>query len=785
MTRRRIAVSTAALLIATQFVAAPAAGASPPLGRTLHVSGTTITRHAVQDLRSLPRRELAGGDVSGPSRTDKLPKLELPMGPAKLGHSAGVRPTPSTVPPAAPSQAPSPRVGVNGASGPPYSFIVVDGGSIYLEAPSDSIQSSPSAGASIMASGPHGTLSLDLAGPDGAALIAGTTYTDVTVDQTERAGHASMGLGYRLGDGSQYYPVGIATVTVHEFTSDGTKATSLSVSFAVALAAGGSVTGELRYNALARRTYPALAVLAMTGMGSTNIGDVAVGIPHAASVTFQNMGTGALSVGAATITGANAGDLFVTGSDCPATLAVDSVCTVQLSYTALASGERFTTLVVAAGVPGGSIHLERRATAYNPITIHIVGSGDVTGYLGPQWITCDQATSPCQYLLYGQASLGTTASGGSTFGGWTGDCSGAGTCTLTWDAPRDVTATFVAPVMPGVPGVQASAGFLGFDDTTPGCTIRPCSPPPEPSIAASPTQFVHGVTGALAIIDRATGFGFGVNATDFFADPTVTHRDNDVRVLWDQGHQRWYASDTGWTCVFGHVDVAVSETADAMGAWTVYQQVLPSTLPAQASLGMSADKIVVGLGRQGTEPGCISGPMSPTALVLNLADALVSPGSLSASLVTLPGTGPLTVSDPPSSDAYIITSQTSGTDQFVDLVTVSGLNGPGPAVPTATAVLVDTLRPLQASGSPTHPTHAVWNGGHIWTLAPNSCMADDSLLCLRADRIDLADPAHPTVGDGFEVGGRLNSAPPGSIGVAADGTVFVTYRTWAGSDSQT
>jgi hypothetical protein len=69
------------------------------------------------------------------------------------------------------------------------------------------------------------------------------------------------------------------------------------------------------------------------------------------------------------------------------------------------------------------------------------GSGTVTS--SPAGIDC--GTDCSESYLFGTAvGLTATPASGSLFTGWTGDCSGSGTCTVTLDAPRAVTATFTA-----------------------------------------------------------------------------------------------------------------------------------------------------------------------------------------------------------------------------------------------------------------------------------------------------------------------------------------------------
>jgi hypothetical protein len=80
-----------------------------------------------------------------------------------------------------------------------------------------------------------------------------------------------------------------------------------------------------------------------------------------------------------------------------------------------------------------------------PLVVNTAGSGTVSGTAGG---------APCVGNCAGSHPAGTAIvlqanpAAGSTFTGWSGDCSGTGACNLTMNAARTVTATF-APTNPG------------------------------------------------------------------------------------------------------------------------------------------------------------------------------------------------------------------------------------------------------------------------------------------------------------------------------------------------
>jgi uncharacterized repeat protein (TIGR02543 family) len=91
-----------------------------------------------------------------------------------------------------------------------------------------------------------------------------------------------------------------------------------------------------------------------------------------------------------------------------------------------------------AGSVSGWLH-----TTMAPLTLSVnkTGTGVGTVTSNPSGINCNPACSHA-FNYYTVVVLTATAATGSTFTGWSGDCSGMGTCTITTDTDRSVTATF-------------------------------------------------------------------------------------------------------------------------------------------------------------------------------------------------------------------------------------------------------------------------------------------------------------------------------------------------------
>jgi Ca2+-binding RTX toxin-like protein len=83
----------------------------------------------------------------------------------------------------------------------------------------------------------------------------------------------------------------------------------------------------------------------------------------------------------------------------------------------------------------------------NTLTVSKNGTGSGTVTSSPTGIDCG-ATCSHAFAAGTSVTLTPTPSAGSTFAGWSGDCSGSGACMVTMDQARSVTATFNAVVGP-------------------------------------------------------------------------------------------------------------------------------------------------------------------------------------------------------------------------------------------------------------------------------------------------------------------------------------------------
>lgn len=104
--------------------------------------------------------------------------------------------------------------------------------------------------------------------------------------------------------------------------------------------------------------------------------------------------------------------------------------------------------------------LERRTHVELAITVTGSGTGTVTG--AP--LAC--ATGTCSYNYPGEdtsqlVTLTATPAVDHTFTGWSGDCSGTGTCSVTMDRARSVQATFTSPTRYTIGGTLSGLEYEG------------------------------------------------------------------------------------------------------------------------------------------------------------------------------------------------------------------------------------------------------------------------------------------------------------------------------------
>jgi PKD repeat protein len=131
-----------------------------------------------------------------------------------------------------------------------------------------------------------------------------------------------------------------------------------------------------------------------------------------------------------------------------------------------------TDTVCGAGV-GRDVAVEYTVTATPTQTLTVTGAGAGTGSVdsNPAAITCTSTAGVTSGACAAEFDEGTpvtltaTPAAGSSFGGWSGACTGTGTCEVTLDAARSVEAAF--ELLPTLEVTPTSLTFAAQEGTDP------------------------------------------------------------------------------------------------------------------------------------------------------------------------------------------------------------------------------------------------------------------------------------------------------------------------------
>jgi hypothetical protein len=194
-------------------------------------------------------------------------------------------------------------------------------------------------------------------------------------------------------------------------------------------------------------------VAAITDLNRDGYSDLAIAVSsltasfgdgHGAfqSITFNNLGLGfTASIAAADINGDNFPDVI-------ATRASDNTISVLLNTT--------------------------QPVAVVNVTLSGNGSGTVTS--NPAGVSCpDAGWCSAPFDLGTAVSLTAAASAGSTFGGWSGDCTGTGACNVTLNTDQNMTANFITPDFSVSATALAPASVVAGSSATSTVTITSVS----------------------------------------------------------------------------------------------------------------------------------------------------------------------------------------------------------------------------------------------------------------------------------------------------------------------
>lgn len=126
------------------------------------------------------------------------------------------------------------------------------------------------------------------------------------------------------------------------------------------------------------------------------------------------------------------------------------------------SGQAYTITAKSTDNAGNVASTSSAFTVGTPsaqfsLTVSTTGTGQ--GTVSAIGLTCNGTTCTGQYSSSAQVALSATAALGSTFMGWSsGGCSGTGTCVVTMDAAKTVTANYATDTISGTTGGGGGGG---------------------------------------------------------------------------------------------------------------------------------------------------------------------------------------------------------------------------------------------------------------------------------------------------------------------------------------
>ncbi len=371
------------------------------------------------------------------------------------------------------------------------------------------------------------------------------------------------------------------------------------------------------------------------------------------------------------------------------------------------------------------------------------------------------------------------------------------------------------------PTTNPPAGRLGFAGLSTLSGPSNATDPPDPYLAVGPDHIAQTTNVSLRITKRNGGAETSIPLLDFFQLP-LGYQDTDPRVMYDSLHARWIVTDVSWLCLandgnpYGLLDLAVSDSADPLGDYTIWYWVFPNYLPDFAALGSSSDKLAFGANLfrmpAGFESDCMSQPgneyYGADILVFEWVDLLAEGGSNGyIDTKELPGnpwfTTPRIAVQTPATSAglhviaeqsvdggitwtpfymNIIGSVAAGT---VDIPTEFDLTSEGVA-----GAWVNPPPPQQPGPDPydivtekidSRPTDAVWQGGRLAFVSTHGCTPlGDTVMrdCVRVTEINTsaADAdTPPTLNQDFLIAENVRDSYFGGVGFALDGTLHAAW----------
>jgi len=246
-------------------------------------------------------------------------------------------------------------------------------------------------------------------------------------------------------------------------------------------------------------------------------------------------------------------------------------------------------------------------TAFVPLDITVAGNGSGNITSSPNLISCASGTCSAQIFPYTAITLNRSWSTGTTFTGWSGDCSGTGTCVLTMNTAHSVTATFtlnsytVTTSSAGTGSGSITSSPVGIDCRTGGTCSAPFNYGTAVTLTATPDAG-NAFTGWGGACSGTGPCSFTVDTNKSVTATFVPLRTLTIAFGGSGSGTVTSISHTGISCTTGSsagcsydypngTAVSLSAVADwksVFGSWTG----VTSSSGASASVTMSAARTV-------------------------------------------------------------------------------------------------------------------------------------------------------------------------------------------------
>lgn len=261
-----------------------------------------------------------------------------------------------------------------------------------------------------------------------------------------------------------------------------------------------------------------------------------------------------------------------------------------------------------------------------------------------------------------------------------------------------MTAVAFAAAVTCSTGVQAATTWFGFEGGSQliNCALGECYRPPDTMGAVGTTQFLETNNGSIRVYDKMTGaVQSSVSMATFWANAGLPGgAGGDQRVLFDHYTNRWIMS--GFGSNGNLINIAVSDTANALGAWKSTQIVgasigVPATTLDYPTLGMDNKGVYIG-----TNNFPNAGGFSGTSLLVIPKASLFggAPSTTGMTVFTTPTAGPdngfaiqaaVNWQGNPSNTASVMADSRDLNKQV--FYRLGNVAGPGPATQTAASYI--------------------------------------------------------------------------------------------------